>query len=99
MARRARAASGVPEGPPGPGKVREHHCETLCEPPVSSPRGSHVARVIPHLLFPLHPYIRLAAAIKEVVDLPALHAGRIVDSLAAERVLAEGGVDMAGMTR
>jgi dimethylglycine catabolism A len=45
------------------------------------------------------PYVQLAAAIKEVVEIPILHAGKIVDPRDAERVLAEGWVDVVGMTR
>lgn len=59
----------------------------------------NLAAVVPNMSFPPQPYVYLAAAIKEVVDLPILHAGKIVDPAAAEQVLAEGWVDVVGMTR
>lgn len=48
----------------------------------------------PHGLF-----VELAAGIKRVVSLPVLTTGRIVDPNHAERIIAEGKVDMVGMTR
>jgi dimethylglycine catabolism A len=59
----------------------------------------NLAAVVPNMMFPPQPYVSLAAAIKEVVDLPILHAGKIEDPVAAERILAEGWVDVVGMTR
>jgi 2,4-dienoyl-CoA reductase-like NADH-dependent reductase (Old Yellow Enzyme family)/thioredoxin reductase len=59
----------------------------------------NLAAVVPNMMFPSQPYVYLAAAIKEVVDIPILHAGKIVDPVAAEQVLAEGWVDVVGMTR
>ena len=58
-----------------------------------------VAAVVPGMYYPLAPYVRLAGAIKEIVDLPVIHAGRIVDPVEAERVLEQGYVDVVGMTR
>ena len=49
----------------------------------------------PHGLF-----VPLAAAIKAAVPgMPVLHAGRIVDPVHADRVLADGSIDLVGMTR
>lgn len=48
----------------------------------------------PHGLF-----VPLAAAIKQVVSLPVFTTGRITDPDHAERIIAEGKVDMVGMTR
>jgi mycofactocin system FadH/OYE family oxidoreductase 2 len=59
----------------------------------------NLAAVVPNMTFPAMPYVQLAAAIKEVVEIPILHAGKIVDPRDAERVLAEGWVDVVGMTR
>jgi NADPH-dependent 2,4-dienoyl-CoA reductase/sulfur reductase-like enzyme len=50
--------------------------------------------------FPNGVYVSLAAAIKATVpELPVLHAGRIVDPVHADQLLAEGAVDVVGMTR
>jgi mycofactocin system FadH/OYE family oxidoreductase 2 len=59
----------------------------------------NLAGAVPNMMFPAQPYVYLAAAIKEVVDLPILHAGKTVNPLDAEKVLAEGWVDVVGMTR
>ena len=59
----------------------------------------NLAATVPNMTFPSQPYVYLAAAIKEVVELPVLYAGKIVDPVAAEQVLAEGWVDVVGMTR
>ena len=49
----------------------------------------------PHGLF-----VPLAAAIKAAVPgMPVLHAGRIVDPVHADRILADGSIDLVGMTR
>ena len=59
----------------------------------------NVAAAIPNMMFPPQPYVALAAAIKEVVNLPILHAGKITDPVVAEQLLAAGCVDLVGMTR
>lgn len=59
----------------------------------------NLAAVVPNMMFPSQPYVYLAAAIKEVCDLPIFHAGKVVDPIGAEQVLAEGWVDVIGMTR
>jgi mycofactocin system FadH/OYE family oxidoreductase 2 len=59
----------------------------------------NLAGSVPNMMFPPQPYVRLAAAIKEMVDLPILHAQKTVDPRDAERVLTEGWVDVIGMTR
>jgi len=59
----------------------------------------NLAASVPNMNFPSQPYVYLAAAIKEVVDIPILHAQKIVDPVAAEELLAEGWVDVVGMTR
>lgn len=59
----------------------------------------NLAAVNPNMMFPSQPYVYLAAAIKEVVNIPILHAGKIVAPVAAEQVLAEGWADVVGMTR
>jgi 2,4-dienoyl-CoA reductase-like NADH-dependent reductase (Old Yellow Enzyme family)/thioredoxin reductase len=44
-------------------------------------------------------FVYLAAAIKEVVDVPVFCVGRINDPLMAEEIVATGRADMVGMTR
>src|SRR5205814_2222421 len=59
----------------------------------------NLAATVPNMTFPAQPFVHLAAAIKAVVDMPILHAQKIVDPVTAEQVLAEGWVDLVGMTR
>jgi mycofactocin system FadH/OYE family oxidoreductase 2 len=66
--------------------------------------GAHTLRlqaaVVPDASFPEGVYVPLAAAIKAAVPgLPIFHASRIVDPERAERLLAEGAIDVVGMTR
>lgn len=58
-----------------------------------------LSRAIPPSGTPLMPYVSLAAKIKDVVDLPVLHATRIADVSSARHAIAEGLIDLAGMTR
>ena len=58
------------------------------------------AAAVPNMSFPRAVYVHLAAAIKRAVPrMPVFHAGRIVEPIHAERVLADGLVDVVGMTR
>jgi N,N-dimethylglycine/sarcosine dehydrogenase len=59
----------------------------------------NLAGTVPNMAFPPQPYVRLAAAIKGTVNIPILHAQKTVDPRDAERALAEGWVDVIGMTR
>jgi dimethylglycine catabolism A len=66
--------------------------------------GAHTlalqAAAVPDMSFPHGIYVPLAAAIKAAVpDLPVFHATRIVDPIHADQVLADGSVDVVGMTR
>jgi dimethylglycine catabolism A len=66
--------------------------------------GAHTyqlqAAAVPNMSFPQAVYVRLAAAIKRAVPgMPIFHASRIVEPIHAERLLAEGQVDVVGMTR
>ncbi|MFN0041589.1 MAG: NAD(P)-binding protein [Alphaproteobacteria bacterium] len=47
----------------------------------------------------LAPYLHLASAIKAEIDLPVFHATRLADVATAARAIADGHIDMAGMTR
>lgn len=57
------------------------------------------AAVTPSLYYPRGVYNHLAAAIREVVSLPVIVAGRVVTPQMAEEVLANGWADLVGMTR
>jgi mycofactocin system FadH/OYE family oxidoreductase 2 len=48
---------------------------------------------------PLGAYVPLAAAIREVVNIPVLAGGRINDPVQAEKILADGYADLVGMCR
>ncbi|MEJ2452644.1 MAG: NADH:flavin oxidoreductase [Candidatus Thiodiazotropha sp.] len=58
-----------------------------------------IANVIPNMAYPPEPFLHLAAGIKEVVDVPVMHAQNIKDPVQAQRILEEGYVDLVGMTR
>ena len=45
------------------------------------------------------PYLPLAASIKNIVDIPVLHATRITDLASARHAISTGVIDLAGMTR
>jgi len=53
----------------------------------------------PPMYFPLGAFTHLAAAIKEVVNLPVICVGRINDPSLAERILTDNQADMIGMAR
>lgn len=58
------------------------------------------AAVVPNMSFPNAVYVPLAAAIRQAVPgLPIFHAARIVDPVHADLLLAEGYLDVVGMTR
>ncbi|MDW3178826.1 MAG: NADH:flavin oxidoreductase [Acidimicrobiia bacterium] len=58
-----------------------------------------LSKAIPPSGTPLMPYVSLAASIKQVVDLPVLHAARITDVASARHAISAGLIDLAGMTR
>ncbi len=57
------------------------------------------ARIWPTMWLPSAPYLGLAGCIKAAVDIPVFHATRIADSATAVHAVAEGHIDMVGMTR
>jgi NADH:flavin oxidoreductases, Old Yellow Enzyme family len=66
--------------------------------------GAHTvplqALAVPNMSHPRGVFLPLVAAIKAAVPgLPIFHAGRIVDPAHADQVIAEGTIDMVGMTR
>ncbi len=58
-----------------------------------------LANCMPPMALPPEPFVHLASGIKSVVNVPVLHAQGIRDVAQAERILANGFVDMVGMTR
>jgi mycofactocin system FadH/OYE family oxidoreductase 2 len=58
------------------------------------------AGAVPNMSYPNAVYVPLAAAIKAAVpEIPIFHATRIVDPVHADQILADGSVDVVGMTR
>jgi NADPH-dependent 2,4-dienoyl-CoA reductase/sulfur reductase-like enzyme len=57
------------------------------------------AAAVPDMSFPAALYCPLAAAIKAVVSVPVIAAGRLTDPASAERVLRAGQADLCVMTR
>jgi len=58
-----------------------------------------ISHVIPGLGTPMGPGLQFAGRFRERVDLPIFHAARIADLATARYAIAEGLVDMVGMTR
>jgi len=58
-----------------------------------------LANVIPNMSYPPEPFLHLAAGIKEIVDVPVIHAQNIKDPNQAKRIIEAGYVDFVGMTR
>jgi NADPH-dependent 2,4-dienoyl-CoA reductase/sulfur reductase-like enzyme len=58
-----------------------------------------LANVIPNMSYPPEPFLHLAEGIKEVVNVPVIHAQNIKDPNQAKRILEAGYVDFVGMTR
>ena len=58
------------------------------------------AQVVPNMSYPVGLFVPLAAAIKVAVPgIPIFHASRIVDPVHADQILADGAIDLVGMTR
>ena len=60
---------------------------------------NRLANCMPPMALPPEPFVYLAVGIKGVSKVPVLHAQGIRDITQAERILANGWVDMCGMTR
>jgi dimethylglycine catabolism A len=60
---------------------------------------NRLANCMPPMALPPEPFVHLAAGIKGASKVPVLHAQGIRDITQAERILANGWVDMCGMTR
>ncbi len=55
--------------------------------------------ITPPMAFSPGLFVDLAAAVKQVVDIPVFCVGRITDPVHADRIVASGRADMVGMTR
>jgi 2,4-dienoyl-CoA reductase-like NADH-dependent reductase (Old Yellow Enzyme family) len=58
-----------------------------------------LARVIPNMGTPAAPHLELASALKRELGVPVFHAARIADVATARHAVAEGHLDLVGMTR
>lgn len=58
-----------------------------------------MAENFPGMAFPSAPYVRLAAAMRGASGLPVFQAARLSDPATADWAIAQGLVDMAGLTR
>jgi dimethylglycine catabolism A len=58
-----------------------------------------LAVVMANMSFPVAPFLYLARLIKDNVDIPVFHAGRITDLATAARAVEDGHLDMVAMTR
>ena len=54
---------------------------------------------VPSMWYPTGLWVRYAAEIKQMVDVPVMAVGRITDPLQAEWILSEGQADLVAMTR
>ncbi|MBI3977546.1 MAG: FAD-dependent oxidoreductase, partial [Chloroflexi bacterium] len=59
----------------------------------------HTAMLMPFANAPHAVYAPFAARIREVVDVPIIYVGRVVDPLHADRLIDEGVCDLVAMTR
>jgi N-methyl-L-proline demethylase len=60
---------------------------------------AQLAKVIPPMATPANPHLEFAGWVKKKVDVPVMHAGRIADVATARYAIAEGLLDLVGMTR
>lgn len=58
-----------------------------------------LARVIPPMATPAAPHLEFAGRMKEQLSVPVMHAARIADVATARYAVAEGLLDLVGMTR
>ena len=58
-----------------------------------------LTRVIPGMGSPSAPHLQIAAEVRRALKLPVMHAARIADVATARHAVAEGMVDLVGMTR
>lgn len=66
---------------------------------ISSGNYSTIGAVIDSMYYPLNSFVYLAAAVKEVVDIPIVARGRIIDPAQAEEILDDNQADMVSIVR
>jgi 2,4-dienoyl-CoA reductase-like NADH-dependent reductase (Old Yellow Enzyme family) len=64
-----------------------------------SDTDAELAKVIPPMATPASPHLEFAGWVRAQVDVPVMHAARIADVATARYAVAEGLVDLVGMTR
>ncbi|MFN0055992.1 MAG: FAD-dependent oxidoreductase [Planctomycetales bacterium] len=57
------------------------------------------AIAVPNMAFPLGVYAPLSASIRQVVDVPVIITGRVVDPVQADQIIAQGQADLCIMNR
>ncbi|MFJ9708763.1 FAD-dependent oxidoreductase [Streptomyces sp. NPDC101234] len=60
---------------------------------------AHLARTIPPMSTPASPHLEFAGRIRQKLSVPVMHAARISDVATARYAVAEGLLDLVGMTR
>src|SRR5690606_15044612 len=58
-----------------------------------------LAKVIPSMGTPSAPFLDFAGEIRRATDIPVMHASRIADVATARHAIADGLLDLVGMTR
>jgi len=83
--------------------VRRYHASGLIDfvNVIGGQARDHLAHAVslPNMFFPVGPFLHLASHIKREIGLPVFHAQRVSDVNSAARAIADGHVDMIGMTR
>jgi 2,4-dienoyl-CoA reductase-like NADH-dependent reductase (Old Yellow Enzyme family) len=60
---------------------------------------AQLTKIIPPMATPANPHLEFAGWVKKNVDVPVMHAARIADVATARYAIAEGLLDLVGMTR
>ena len=60
---------------------------------------AHLTNLIPPMATPASPHLEFAGWVRKNVDVPVMHAARIADVATARYAIAEGLLDLVGMTR
>ena len=60
---------------------------------------AHLTNLIPPMATPASPHLEFAGWVRKNVDVPVMHAARIADVATARHAIAEGLLDLVGMTR
>lgn len=60
---------------------------------------AELAKMIPPMFTPANPHLEFAGWVRKNIDAPVMHAARIADVATARYAVAEGLIDLVGMTR